>query len=60
LQLVPGANVQPAPAQPTGPKPASNSSGNGSGRARAEQEPVVQRMKEKFGAEIRTIIDYKK
>jgi DNA polymerase III subunit gamma/tau len=60
LQIVPGANVQPAPAQPTGPKPASNSSGNGSGRARAEQEPVVQRMKEKFGAEIRTIIDYKK
>ena len=25
----------------------------------AEQDPVVQRMKEKFGAEIRTIIDYK-
>jgi DNA polymerase III subunit gamma/tau len=32
---------------------------NGSGRGRAEQEPVVKRMKEKFGAEIRTIIDYK-
>ena len=26
---------------------------------RAEQDPVVRRMKEKFGAEIRTIIDYK-
>jgi hypothetical protein len=34
-------------------------SGNGGGRGRAEQDPVVQRMKEKFGAEIRTIIDYK-
>ena len=32
---------------------------NGSGRGRAEQEPVVQRMREKFGAEIRTIIDYR-
>ena len=33
--------------------------GNGSGRGRAEQEPIVRRMKEKFGAEIRTIIDYR-
>jgi DNA polymerase III subunit gamma/tau len=32
---------------------------NGSGRARAEQDPIVRRMKEKFGAEIRTIIDYR-
>ena len=32
---------------------------NGGGRGRAEQDPVVNRMKEKFGAEIRTIIDYK-
>jgi len=34
-------------------------SANGDGRSRAEQDPVVRRMKEKFGAEIRTIIDYK-
>jgi DNA polymerase-3 subunit gamma/tau len=34
-------------------------SGNGGGRGRAEQDPVVRRMQEKFGAEIRTIIDYK-
>ncbi|HEY7353497.1 MAG TPA: DNA polymerase III subunit gamma/tau [Terriglobales bacterium] len=33
---------------------------NGGSRARAEQEPVVQRMREKFGAEIRTVIDYRK
>jgi len=32
---------------------------NGGGRSRAEQDPIVRRMKEKFGAEIRTIIDYK-
>jgi DNA polymerase-3 subunit gamma/tau len=28
-------------------------------RARASEDPVVRRMQEKFGAEIRTIIDYK-
>jgi hypothetical protein len=32
---------------------------NGGGRSRAEQDPIVRRMREKFGAEIRTIIDYK-
>src|SRR5438876_617646 len=32
---------------------------NGSGRSRAEQDPIVRRMREKFGAEIRTIIDYR-
>jgi DNA polymerase III subunit gamma/tau len=31
----------------------------GSARSRAEQDPVVQRMQEKFGAEIRTVIDYR-
>ena len=60
LQIVPSARVPLATAQPSPPKPVSNGSGNGSGRGRAEQEPVVKRMKEKFGAEIRTIIDYKK
>jgi hypothetical protein len=37
----------------------SSSGSNGSARSRAEQDPVVQRMKEKFGAEIRTVIDYR-
>ena len=32
---------------------------NGSARNRAEQDPIVRRMKEKFGAEIRTVIDYR-
>jgi hypothetical protein len=32
---------------------------SGGGRNRAEQDPIVRRMQEKFGAEIRTIIDYR-
>ena len=50
LRVAPGGTAQAA-ARPV--------STNGGGRGRAEQDPVVQRMKEKFGAEIRTIIDYK-
>jgi hypothetical protein len=51
LKVLPGGTPQA-----TAPARASS---NG-GRGRAEQDPVVQRMKQKFGAEIRTIIDYKK
>jgi len=29
------------------------------GRSRASEDPVVRRMQEKFGAEIRTVIDHK-
>jgi DNA polymerase III subunit gamma/tau len=54
LQIVPGANPGSAPQKST------TSYSNGSSRARAEEEPVVRRMKEKFGAEIRTVIDYRK
>jgi DNA polymerase III subunit gamma/tau len=50
LQVRPGATTAPAP-----PKVPFSS---GSARSRAEQEPVVQRLKEKFGAQIRTVIDY--
>jgi DNA polymerase-3 subunit gamma/tau len=50
LRVVPGGMPQAAP------RPVST---NGGGRGRAEQDPVVRRMQEKFGAEIRTIIDYK-
>ena len=35
------------------------SSSNGNARSRAEQDPVVRRMEETFGAEIRTVIDYR-
>jgi DNA polymerase-3 subunit gamma/tau len=44
-------------------RPASNAApraSNGAGaRSRAMNDPVVQRMQEKFGAEIRTVIDQK-
>jgi DNA polymerase-3 subunit gamma/tau len=54
--------------EPGGPTPASGqtssaprraAAANGSARSRAEQDPIVQRMKEKFGAEIRTVIDHR-
>jgi len=51
LKVIPGGAAQSG----TNNRPSSN----GGGRSRAEQDPVVRRMKEKFGAEIRTIIDYK-
>jgi DNA polymerase III subunit gamma/tau len=35
-------------------------SSNGGGRSRAEQDPIVRKMEEKFGAKIRTVIDYTK
>jgi len=50
-KVVSGGTAQTVTSRPT-----SNGSG---GRGRAEQDPIVQRMKEKFGAEIRTIIDYR-
>ena len=53
--------VEPGGAQPsaTVPRQASTATSYGSARNRAEQDPIVQRMKEKFGAEIRTVIDYR-
>ncbi len=39
--------------------PAPRRAANGSARSRAEKDPVVQRMQERFGAEIRTVIDYR-
>jgi len=52
LQILQGTSASSA-----SPKPAMNYS-NGGTRSRAEQDPVVQRLKEKFGAQIRTVIDY--
>ena len=56
LKVVPGAAVVPqenkrdgGPQLPSGP----------GGRGRAEQDPVVRRMQEKFGAQVRTVIDYR-
>ena len=55
LKVVSGGAAQGAELSPAPVRPASN----GGGRGRVEQDPVVRRMKEKFGAEIRTVIDYK-
>ncbi len=52
MQVEPGGTTQAAPA-------ARKSSPNGSARSRAEKDPIVQRMQEIFGAEIRTVIDYR-
>ena len=41
------------------PSSATSTRPNGTGRGRALQDPVVRRMQEKFGAEIRTIIDHR-
>jgi DNA polymerase-3 subunit gamma/tau len=51
LKVLSGGALQSAPRNPVPT--------NGGGRGRAEQDPVVHRMKEKFDAEIRTIIDYR-
>ena len=40
------------------PQPASTRAPAVGGRGRAEQDPIVKRIREKFGAEIRTIIDH--
>ncbi|MGB8989305.1 MAG: DNA polymerase III subunit gamma/tau [Candidatus Sulfotelmatobacter sp.] len=59
LKIVPGATVAPPEGQRNGgTRTAGTNSGVG-GRSRAEQDAVVRRLREKFGAEIRTVIDYK-
>jgi DNA polymerase-3 subunit gamma/tau len=53
LRIVAGATVAPQES-----KESKIIAGPG-GRGRAEQDPVVRRMQEKFGAQIRTVIDYR-
>jgi DNA polymerase-3 subunit gamma/tau len=50
LKVLPGGTAQAV-------APRTSAASNGGGRARAEQDPIVKRLQEKFGAEIRTIID---
>jgi DNA polymerase-3 subunit gamma/tau len=50
LKVLPGGTSQPATSAPR----------NGGGRTKAEQDPIVKKMRDKFGAEIRTVIDYRK
>ena len=56
LRVIPGATVASQPPRRNGGPPPSSGVG---GRGRAEQDPIVRRMQEKFGAEIRTVIDYR-
>ena len=58
LRIIPGATVTPTEIKRNGARVATANSGAG-GRSRAEQDAVVRRLQEKFGAEIRTVIDYK-
>ena len=37
-----------------------NGNGGGGARQRAAEDPIVQRMQEKFGAEVRTVVDLRK
>ena len=54
MQVLPGGT-----AQSESQERRSSSKSNGSARSRAEQDPIVRSMQEKFGAEIRTVIDYR-
>jgi DNA polymerase III subunit gamma/tau len=56
LRVVPGAAVAQNVTKHNGERQFTPGPG---GRSRAEQDPIVQRMREKFGAEIRTVIDYR-
>jgi DNA polymerase-3 subunit gamma/tau len=59
LRIVPGATIAPGDKKGNGGSRAPQASGGPGGRGRAEQDPIVRRMQEKFGAEIRTVIDYR-
>lgn len=52
VQVLPGGSAQAAASS-------RRAAPNGSARSRAEQDPIVRSMQEKFGAEIRTVIDYR-
>ena len=56
LRVVAGGRTTPQESKTSGgPRPIPGPGGRG----RAEQDPVVRRMQEKFGAQVRTVIDYK-
>jgi DNA polymerase-3 subunit gamma/tau len=60
LKIIAGSavTVSEGKSNGSGVKSGAPNSGMG-GRGRAEQDAVVRRLQEKFGAEIRTVIDYK-
>jgi DNA polymerase III subunit gamma/tau len=63
LKIIPGATMASTEvkreAQRNGGARVSGTNAGAGGRSRAEQDAVVRRLQEKFGAEIRTVIDYK-
>lgn len=60
LRVVPGVSLATVEGKTNGNAAKSNATNSGvGGRSRAEQDAVVRRLQEKFGAEIRTVIDYK-
>ncbi len=59
LKIVAGATIAPPDGQRNGRARTAGSNSGLGGRSRAEQDAVVRRLQEKFGAEIRTVIDYK-
>jgi DNA polymerase-3 subunit gamma/tau len=60
LKIVAGATITTTNENKTGSAlRAAGTNGGVAGRGRAEQDAVVRRLQEKFGAEIRTVIDYK-
>jgi len=59
LKIVPGTATGMTDGKRNGAARSSVTSAGTGGRSRAEQDAVVRRLQEKFGAEIRTVIDYK-
>jgi DNA polymerase III subunit gamma/tau len=59
LRIVPGASVANVEKRNGGSFKSTAANSGVGGRGRAEQDAVVRRLQEKFGAEIRTVIDYK-
>ncbi len=59
LKIAPGAAVAATDEKRNGGDRSGRANSGPGGRSRAEQDSVVRRMREKFGAEIRTVIDYK-
>ncbi|MGA7928743.1 MAG: DNA polymerase III subunit gamma/tau [Candidatus Sulfotelmatobacter sp.] len=59
LKVVGGATVKAAEEKRNGAGRPNGANPAVGGRSRAEQDAVVRRLQEKFGAEIRTVIDYK-
>lgn len=55
LKVIPGVTVAPQENKNGAPRLAPGPGGRG----RAEQDPIVRRMQDKFGAQIRTVIDYR-